>query len=91
MASIDIRRKHGKTPAEARALVEKTADSMSRKFGIAGQWDGDTLHFHRSGVKGHIEVTNTELIVHAELGFLLGAMKPMIEREIEGQIDKRLT
>ena len=91
MASIDIRRKHGKTPAEARALVEKTADSMSKKFGIASQWDGDTLRFQRSGVTGHIEVTKTELIVHAELGFLLGAMKPMIEREIEGQIDKRLT
>ena len=91
MASIDIRRKHGKTPAEARALVEKTAHSMSTKFGITSHWEGDTLHFHRSGVKGYIEVTKSELIVHAELGFLLGAMKPMIEREIEGQIDKRLT
>ncbi len=91
MASIDIRRPHGKTRAEARALVDKTADTMSQKFGIASEWDGDTLHFHRSGVKGRIEVTPSELIVHAELGFLLGAMKPMIEREIEGQLTKRLT
>jgi len=91
MASIDIRRHHGKSHAEARALVDKTADAMVKKFGIASEWDGDTLHFHRSGVKGSIEVTKTELIVHAELGFLLGAMKPMIEREIETQIDKRLT
>ncbi len=91
MASIDIRRHHGKTRAEARALVDKTAVSMRTKFGIASEWDGDTLHFSRSGVNGRIEVTSTELIVHAELGFLLGAMKPVIEREIADQLDKRLT
>jgi putative polyhydroxyalkanoate system protein len=91
MASIDIRRPHGKTHAEARALVDKTADSLSKKFGVASEWAGDTLHFRRSGVIGRIEVTKTELIVHAELGFLLGAMKPMIEREIKVQLDKRLT
>jgi hypothetical protein len=33
-------------------------------------------------------VTKTEVIVHAELGFLFGAMKPMIEREITEQLDK---
>ncbi len=91
MASIDIRRPHGKTHAQARALVDKTADSLGKKFGVASEWDGDTLTFHRSGVNGRIQVTPTELIVHAELGFLLGAMKPMIEREIEAQLDKRLT
>jgi putative polyhydroxyalkanoate system protein len=91
MASIDIRRKHGKTPEEARALVDNTANSLSKKFGVASEWQGDTLHFSRSGVNGQIQVTKTELIVHAELGFLLGAMKPMIEREIEAHLDKRLT
>ena len=91
MPSIDIRRKHGKTHAEARAIVEKTADSMTKKFGVASEWDGDTLHFKRSGVNGSIEVTATEVIVHAQLGLLLGAMKPVIEREIEGQLDKRLS
>lgn len=91
MASIDIRRHHGKTHAQARALVDKTAVSMRNKFGISSEWTGDTLHFSRSGVKGTIEVTASELIVHAELGFLLGAMKPVIEREISDQLDKRLT
>jgi putative polyhydroxyalkanoate system protein len=91
MASIDIRREHGKTHAEARAIVEKTADSMNKKFGVASEWDGDTLHFRRSGVNGRIQVTKTEVIVHAELGLLLGAMRPVIEREIQSQLDKRLT
>ena len=91
MATIDIRRKHGKTHAEARATVDKTAAALTQRFGVDTQWDGDTLHFRRSGVNGRIEVTKTELIIHAELGFLLGAMKPMIEREIENHLDKRLT
>lgn len=91
MASIDIRREHGKTHAEARALVDKTADSLGKKFGVASEWEGDTLHFRRSGVNGSIKVTATEVIVHAQLGLLLGAMTPVIEREIESQLDKRLT
>jgi putative polyhydroxyalkanoate system protein len=91
MPTIDIRRKHGKTPKQAHALVDKTATAMGKKFGLAHEWDGDTLHFKRSGVNGTIEVTKTEIVVHAELGFLLGAMKPMIEREIEEKLDAHLT
>ena len=90
MASIDIRREHGKTPKQARALVDKTVHSIGKKFGLAHEWDGDTLHFKRSGVNGTIAVTKTEIVVHAELGFLLGAMKPMIEREIEEKLDENL-
>jgi putative polyhydroxyalkanoate system protein len=88
MASIDIRRKHGQTPARAKALVDKTAAAVSKKFGVSTEWDGDTLLFKRSGVDGTISVTKTEVIVHADLGFLVGTMKPMIEREISEQLDK---
>ena len=88
MATIDIRRKHGQTPEKARALVDKTAASMAKKIGLQTEWDDDTLRFTRSGVNGEIRVTKTEVIVHAKLGLLLGAMKPMIEREINAQLDK---
>ncbi len=88
MATIDIRRKHGQTPTQAKALVDKTAAAVSKKFGVSSEWNDDTLHFKRSGVDGEIRVTKTEVIVHAELGFLFGAMKPMIEREITEQLDK---
>lgn len=88
MATIDIRRKHGQTPAQAKAMVDKTAAAVGRKFGVSSAWEDDTLHFKRSGVDGQIRVTKTEVIVHAELGFLLGAMKPMIERELAAQLDK---
>ena len=48
----------------------------------------DTLHFERSGVNGLIAVSKTEVRVTAELGFLLGMMKPQTEAEIESQLDK---
>ena len=90
MSKIDIRHKHGKSHKAAKAAVDKTASAIAKKFGIHSEWEGDTLHFHRSGVKGAIKVNKTELHITAELGFLLGALKPMIETEIERQLDENL-
>jgi putative polyhydroxyalkanoate system protein len=88
MPNIDIRRKHGKSVKTAKAAVDKTANAIGRKFGIASEWNGDNLNFSRSGVDGHIHVGKSELRVHVELGFLLGTMKPMIEAEIRRQLDE---
>lgn len=88
MAKIDIRRKHGQSLKAARAAVDKTVAGIAKKFGVDSEWDGDTLLFKRSGVSGAIKVNKADVHVTAELGFLLGAMKPMIEDEIERQLDK---
>ena len=88
MSQIDIRRKHGKSLKAAKTAVEKTAGAIGKKFAITSAWDGDTLNFARGGVTGRIEVSKTEVRVHAELGFLFGMMKPMIEEEIQRQFDK---
>ena len=88
MAKIDIRRKHGQTLKAAKTKVDKTAVAIGKKFGLHHEWNGDELHFHRFGVEGHIHVTKHEVRVHADLGFLFGAMKPAIEQEIEDQLDK---
>lgn len=88
MSKIDIRRKHGQTIKAAKTAVDKTVAAIAKKFGVTSGWDGDTLHFERSGVNGLIAVSKTEVRVTAELGFLLGMMKPQIEAEIESQLDK---
>ena len=88
MANIDICRTHGFSMAQAKAAVEKTANSISERFGIDSHWDGDVLHFERSGVSGQIQVSPDQVHVRAELGFLLGTMKPMIEKAICEQLDK---
>ncbi|HEX6834283.1 MAG TPA: polyhydroxyalkanoic acid system family protein [Rudaea sp.] len=88
MATIDIRRKHGLSLKQAKAAVTKTAASIAKKFDVKSEWEGDTLHFTRSGVNGKIAVTDKDVHVRAELGFLMGAMKPMIESEIERVLDE---
>ncbi|SEM97612.1 putative polyhydroxyalkanoic acid system protein [Luteibacter sp. UNCMF331Sha3.1] len=88
MAKIDIRRPHGKTIAEARAVVDKVAARMNEKLGTEGGWQGDTFQFARSGVKGAIAVSPADVHVTAELGMLLSPMKGMIENEIRQKLDE---
>ena len=52
MPKIDIRRPHQLSIPEARAVVDKVAARMREKFGMDGQWQGDTLRFSRPGVSG---------------------------------------
>lgn len=87
MANIDIRRRHSRSLKQARAAVDRTAAAIGRKFDIHSRWSGNTLNFSRHGVTGSIRVTAAEIHVIAELGFLLGMLKPAIEREIEEQLD----
>jgi putative polyhydroxyalkanoate system protein len=89
MAKIDIRRPHTKTVAEARAVVERVADRMREKFGTESSWDGDTLTFQRSGVKGAIDVSPSDVHVTAELGMLLSPLKGTIEEEIRKKLDEQ--
>ena len=88
MAVIDIRRKHDSGIKSAKAAVEKVAKAIAKEYGIVHHWDGNDLHFDRSGVKGRIAVAKDEIHVHAELGFMMGAFKPVIEREIERRLDE---
>jgi len=91
MSSIDIRRKHGQSLKQAKAAVDRTAAAMGRKFDIGSTWAGNTLSFSRPGVSGSIRVTATEVHVSAELGFLLGMLRPAIESEIEQQLDEQFS
>lgn len=89
MANIDIRHRHSLPPAQARQAVQEVADKLVQRFGVSCHWDGDLLHFSRSGADGHIALLAEELHVSAQLGFLLGAMKGPIEAEIRRVLDER--
>lgn len=88
MAVIDIRREHTKSLKSARSAVECVAGAIAKEYGVEHHWNGDELHFDRTGVKGRIAVATNNVHVHVELGFLMGALKPVIEREIERQLDE---
>ena len=86
---IDIRHRHSLPMAQARKAVEDVAEKLGERFGMDYRWEGDVLHFKRSGVDGHISLTPKQLHVTAKLGFLLSAMKGTIEGEIRRVLDER--
>jgi putative polyhydroxyalkanoate system protein len=87
MPSIDITRAHAVGLKEARAIVDELAGAMRERFSVDCAWQGNTLAFRRSGVNGAIEVGKDRVRVHADLGFLLLALKPAIEEEIRHHLD----
>lgn len=82
MPGIDIHHAHSLPPAKARKAVEEVAIKLGEKFGLDYRWEGDTLHFVRSGVDGRIAMAPRQLQVTAKLGFLLSALQGPIEAEI---------
>lgn len=88
MAAIDIHRKHGKSLKDARSAVERVAKAVAKEYGFTHAWDGNTLEFSRAGAKGSIKVAKSDVHIHAELGFLMSALKPVIESEITRKLDK---
>ncbi|MFZ5634974.1 MAG: polyhydroxyalkanoic acid system family protein [Pseudomonadota bacterium] len=91
MSGIDIRHSHSLPHAKARKAVEEVAKKLAERFEFEYEWDGDDLHFNRSGVDGKIALKPKELHVTARLGFLVSAFKGPIEHEIKRVLDERFT
>lgn len=88
MPNIDIRCPHRLSIADARAVVDQVAAHMHEKFGMTGQWRGDTLEFSRAGISGSIAVESNAIQVRAQLGLMLAPLKGMIEQEIRRKLDE---
>lgn len=89
MTDIDIRRGHQLPIKDAKARVERIAERIAERFDVDYGWKGNTLRFSRSGVDGQIAVSAKDVRVLVRLGFLLFALKPAIEREIDRTIDEQ--
>ena len=88
MPSIEIKRQHSRPLPEAKKSVQRVADHIAKKFDVTYGWEGNTLHFKRSGVDGHIKVSTKLIHVTANLGFLLMAIKGPVEREIHRYLEE---
>ncbi len=91
MSGIDIRHSHSLPHAKARKAVEEVAKKLAERFDVECTWEGDDLHFSRSGVDGKIALKPKELHVTAKLGFLVSAFKGPIENEIQRVLDERFS
>ncbi|MCP5162580.1 MAG: polyhydroxyalkanoic acid system family protein [Hahellaceae bacterium] len=87
MSVIDITRHHQLSHDEAIGIAKDLAVSLSDRFDLKYDWDGDALVFHRSGVKGRLNVQPSLFHIRLELGLLLRPFKGRIEQEIHSHLD----
>ncbi len=94
MADLQILRPHQLCLAKARQLALRWAEQAESEFGLhctyeEGQQE-DEVGFSRPGVEGTLVVSHDRFELNARLGFLLGAFKDRIEREIVSNFDALL-
>jgi putative polyhydroxyalkanoate system protein len=88
MPTIDIDHPHSKTTAAAKKAVNRVAEHIAKRFDVTWGWDGNVCHFERPGVRGRITLTPKRVHVHAELGFMLIAIRGAIEREVRRYLEE---
>ncbi|WP_301100405.1 polyhydroxyalkanoic acid system family protein [Propionivibrio sp.] len=88
MSDITIRRKHGKSPADARAAAENMASELKQAFDLNYFWDGEVMHFKRPGVSGELTLDSEDIALCIRLSLLLSMLKPSIEREVHKFFDE---
>ena len=90
MATISIVRKHGLSHKKAKEGADKLAKDLKKKFELDYAWDGDHVNFERPGVTGRMLIGRDDIALDVKLGWMLSALKPVIEKEIVAQFDKLL-
>lgn len=88
MSTIDIRREHTQSLAAARKHADAMATDLAEEFSLESSWQGNELHFSRSGVKGVMKVASDHVHVTAKLGLLVALLKGQIEKRLNAHFDK---
>jgi putative polyhydroxyalkanoate system protein len=89
MGTISIAKTHHLSHKKAKEAAQKVADDLRARFALEYTWNGDCIDFARPGLEGQLHVLKDQVRLDCKLGFLLTALKPAIEREVEKEFDKR--
>ena len=87
MSDIYVRRRHGLDYDDAHMMMDKLAEELAEKLNISYEKNGDTLSFRRTGADGTINLSDSEIVIEANLGMMLRMMKPTIVAAIENTLD----
>lgn len=90
MADIHITRRHGLGLERARAEVQSIADALAQDLHARYEWQGDQLHFKRTGASGRIALNEDQVDLHIHLGLLLSPLKGTIEETVRVRLDEAL-
>jgi putative polyhydroxyalkanoate system protein len=89
MATLSIVKQHGLSHARAKRAAEEVAQDLRERFALSYRWDGDLIRFERPGLSGELRVGAKDVTLECQLGFLLSALKPAIERQVHSEFDRR--
>lgn len=91
MSRIHITREHSLGLADARRLAFRWAEVARQHLAMKCLYEegegADVLHFDRPGAHGRLRVTESEFVLDAKLGLLLGAFRHRIQTEIVRNLD----
>jgi len=87
VSHISIKRAHHATLADAKKVADKVAAKLAKEYDLRSNWEGDILHFDRSGLHGTLTVNGKDMQVDVKLGFLMAAFKGPIQDAMEKQLD----
>ena len=90
MTTIHIQREHTLPQDKLHQYVDELAAQLQHKLSMQYRWDGDTLHFSRTGASGTIKLQPTQLDIEIKLGVLLKPLKGSVERTIHEYLDEHL-
>jgi putative polyhydroxyalkanoate system protein len=89
MAKFTVAKQHRLTHKKAKDAAQKVADDLKRRFDLNYEWHGDSIEFHRPGLKGKMVVGKDEVHLDCELGFVLSMLRPVLEAEIDKEFNQR--
>ena len=94
MSQILIERQHALGLPVVRQHAQTWASKASDKFGVQCRYEAgdqqDVLHFEGNGIEGQLHVTESQLRLQAQLGFLAAMFQDQIEAKLNAQFDEML-
>ena len=89
MSNLKISRAHQLGEGECRVAAESLLDKLVEKMGGSYAPSGQCYEYkHTSGLKAVVEPNDDELVINVKLGLMTMGLKPMLDREINKQLDE---
>lgn len=88
MSDVRVVEPHNTTPKDALGKISEFED-MLQKYGVKPKWSGNSAKIKSPGVKGSIDIDDTNVTVDLKLGMMAKAVGIDANR-LEGSIRKRL-
>ena len=91
MSRIYIEKNHNLSEPELRSTAEDIGKQLVSRHGGSMCWEGDKLHYSLPGTAdAFVEWDSSVVIVNVKLSLMAALLKPILQSEIERQLNKHI-